>query len=156
MKFKRMERFERATWTKRKLALATSKPERVSQKLHNDYPLIADQLPVPKAFDADAELARRQALQDSAQVRQRAHEARCWRAARGNFFRATPEQQEAIRSAWRAWRGPLTAFYFGYVVDVATGEYEARCKSARDRERELTLAIRAQVLKAQTLPLQFD
>jgi len=155
MKFKRMERFERAAWTQRGLAMATSKPARLAKKLQEKYPLISDQLPAPKPFDADAELSRRQSLLDSTEARQRAHEARCWRKARGNFFRATPDQQEAIRSTWKGWRGPLTAFYFGYVVDVATGEYEARCQRARDKERARSMEIRARERQAQTLQLQF-
>jgi hypothetical protein len=65
MKFKRMERFERAAWTQRGLAMATSKPARLAKKLQEKYPLISDQLPAPKPFDADAELSRRQSLLDS-------------------------------------------------------------------------------------------
>ena len=44
MKFKRLERYEVAAWTPRKLALATSKPARMAKKLESTYPLIAEQL----------------------------------------------------------------------------------------------------------------
>ena len=152
MKFKRLERYEVAAWTPRKLALATSKPARMAKKLESTYPLIAEQLPQPKAFDADAELARRQASSDKHEASDRARVASLWRKARANYFKATAQQQQEIRTAWEGWTGPLTAFYFGYVVDVATGEFEARSQ----RTREASKALVAKILTQQSMELEFS
>lgn len=51
--------------------------------------------------------------------------------------------QAAIQAHWRVWRGPVTCWYFRYVVDLHTGALEARTRAMREREA----AVRDQVLR---------
>jgi len=136
MKFKRQERYERFEWTARKLKLASGRPVRQAKTQTERYPLLADQLPAPAEFNQDAETQRRNEARATAEARMRAHCARVWRESRSDFFKATPAQQDAIRAGWNAWRGPLTAHYFRYMVDEHTGVMEARSKAFKARERE--------------------
>ncbi len=142
MRFERVERYGRFAWTKRKQAMALSRPEREAAKLRKALPLLADQIHAVGVVDLDEEEQARQAHLDRAEQSMRALYARVWRTARQNYFAATEEQREAIRQHWAAWRGPMTCMYFTYVVDVHTGAYEERSRKMREREA----AVRREVL----------
>lgn len=148
MRFERVERYGRYAWTKRKQAMALSRPEREAAKLRKALPLLADQIHAVGVVDLDAEEQARQAHLDRAEQSMRALYARVWRTARRNYFAATEEQREAIRQHWAAWRGPVTCMYFTYVVDVHTGAYEERSRKMREREavvrREVLAGMYAQ------------
>ncbi len=153
MRFQPTPRYEPLNWTPRKQALAASRPARDLAKARAALPLLADQLPEPAPVDLDALAARRQALLASAEARMRAMTARHWRAARRDYFAATETQREAIRAAWAAWRGPLTALYFRYVVDLHTGVTEARSQAFLQREAERRAALVASVARQGVLQL---
>lgn len=136
MRFHPLPRYEGFNWTPRKQALAASRPARELAKARAALPLLVDQLPEPAPVDLDALAARRQTLLAAADARMRALTARYWREARRDYFAATQAQRAAIHAAWAAWRGPLTALYFRYVVDLHTGVVEARSQAFRLREGE--------------------
>lgn len=79
--------------------------------------------------------------------------ARHWRCARRQYFASTPAQRDAIRSAWLAWRGPLTALYFQYLVDVETGVMQKRTECMRRRDSELRRAIAEEMARQAVLPI---
>lgn len=141
MRFTRQERYERFEWTARKLQSAIAKPERQARKVAERYPLLADVLPVPVPFDQETETLRRRAAMESSEARMRSLHARVWRESRRDFFRADAHQQDVIRNAWKAWRGPTTAFYFRYIVDEHTGVMEARSQTFRARHSEARMRI---------------
>lgn len=153
MRFHPLPRYEALNWTPRKQALAASRPARELAKARAALPLLADQLPEPAPVDLDALAARRQALLAASEARMRAMTARHWRAARRDYFAATEVQRAAIRAAWAAWRGPLTALYFRYVVDVHTGVVEARSQAFRRREAERRAAAAEAVARQGVLQL---
>lgn len=153
MKFKRMERYEDFEWTKRKLAFASNRLNREQSKIDANYPLIADQVaPLTPAFDADNEALARNARIKSSEARMRALYARVWKESRRDFFRATPEQMQAIRDDWRTWRGPLTSMYFRYVVDLHTGVVEQRREAFKQQQMNWRNEVANQPA---TLPLVF-
>lgn len=148
MRFTRYARYEDFDWTPRKLAMARSKPQRLQKKVEEQFPLLAALLPPPPSFDEEGELTRRRERNRKTEIDQRARLARLWRDCRRDFFAATEEQKELIRKAWAEWRGPTTASYLRYVVDLHTGVHEARSVLFRQREErsriELLKRLRAQ------------
>lgn len=148
MRFQRVERYEPFAWTKRKQAMALSRPARDAEKLRRALPLLADQIQVVGVVDLDAEEQARQAHLIRSENRMRDLYARVWRNARRNYFAATEEQREAIRQQWAAWSGPVTCMYFTYVVDVNTGAFEERSRKCRENmaavRREALAGLRAQ------------
>ncbi|MEF9946821.1 MAG: hypothetical protein RR800_00515 [Comamonas sp.] len=134
MKFKRMERYEPVVMTARKLGNAARRVVKQCTQLASDYPLFSDQLEQPAPFDADHELKKRQKLQEAAETRMRAAQAKHWRQARRDYFQATPEQRIAIMAAWNTWRGPLRASNFQYLVDVHNGTMDARSRKFREEQ----------------------
>lgn len=138
-------RVEPYQWTARKLALAASKPERQRRKEQERLPLLADLVPAAPAFDLEAE----QRARDAAHVRSiqtmRDLEAKHWRRGRALYFSADLATRERIRARWLAWRGPAKPGYFIYVVEVETGEYEARAERMRRRNAELRRTILVQL-----------
>lgn len=153
MRFTRHPKIELFQWTKRKLALANSWPERQARKLARDYPLISDLLQAPQAFDLEKETEHRQDGQLRSYRQMRDFDARVWREARRDYFLACDEQRAAIRAAWLAWRGPTTCLYFRYVVDLHTGVMEARYERSRAEQREHLLQALAERSRQAALPL---
>jgi hypothetical protein len=141
MKFKRMERYEPVDLTPRKLANAERRIARQCERLVADYPLFADQLEQPAPLDPERELRHRQQLLSSAEKRMRDLQAKHWRQARREYFQATPEQRAAIMAAWNAWRGPLRASNFQYLVDVHNGTMEARSRKFREEQAAIARRI---------------
>lgn len=137
MRFQRCERYECFEWTKRKLAFASNRRSREVTKIEERYPLLAEQIePFTPTFDADNEAHARNARIQSSEARMRALYARVWKESRRDFFRATPEQKQAIREAWLAWTGPVTCLYFRYVVDLHTGVMEQRRAAFKNQRDE--------------------
>lgn len=153
MRFAKTERYERLNWTDRKKKMAASRPARDLAKARAALPLLADQLEAAPPVDLDVEAERRQARLDAAEHRMRELAAKHWRNARRQYFAATPAQRDAIRSAWAAWRGPSTARYFQYLVDVETGVMEQRSERMRRREADLRRAIAEQAGRQGVLPI---
>lgn len=145
MRFTRKVRYEDFNWTPRSLAMAKSKPARQQKKMEDQFPLLAAVLPPPAAFNEEQEFEQRRSRLKRIDAEDRARCARLWRACRRDFFAATDEQKEAIRKAWAAWQGPTTGLYFRYVVDVATGVYEARSNALRAHEAQLRREARARM-----------
>lgn len=132
MRFERKRRWGTFAWTPRKLAAAQSHGARVKARLEQWCSLLSDQFSQPQRFDADVEACIRAQAHQATEQRLRDFEARVWRESRRDARNATAEQQAAIREHWLAWRGPATALYYRYVVDLHTG--------ALDERRELSQA----------------
>ena len=148
MRFTPYSRPSQFTWTARKLAAAQSKPDRQALQQDRQYPLLVGLLPNPAPFDIQVETERRRLTDMQQAATMRDFHAGVWKAARRDFFAASSEQQNAIRSAWCDWTGPSTSTYFRYVVDLHTGIMEARSIAFRTRERDqragMIAAMRAQ------------
>lgn len=138
-------RVEPYRWTARKLALAASKPERQRRREQERLPLLAELVPPAPAFDLEAELRARDAAHVRSIQTMRDLDAKHWRHGRTLYFAADIATRERIRANWLAWKGPATPGYFIYVVEVATGEYEARADRARERNAALRRTIYAQL-----------
>jgi hypothetical protein len=119
------------------------RPARQAQKVASDYPLIAEVLETPPPFDLARETEQRCHRRLQSEQRMRALHARVWRESRRDYFGATEEQRELIRSAWNDWTGPTTSLYFRYVVDLHTGVMEARSERFRVAEQQRRLQARA-------------
>lgn len=143
MRFERKRRWGEFAWTPRKLAAAQSHGERVRARQEKRYPLLADQLPQPAPFDADAEARMRSEAHQQTEQRFRDFEARVWRESRRDARAAPAPQQAAIREHWLSWSGPATALYFRYVVDLHTGVLEQRQQAAKERSQALVAAVLA-------------
>lgn len=72
-------------------------------------------------------------------------QAKHWRKGRSLYFAADPVTRQRIRTNWLAWTGPARPGYFIYVVEVATGAYEARAQFLRQKYAELRGSIAAQL-----------
>lgn len=153
MRFAKTERYEPLNWTDRKKKMAASRPARDLAKARAALPLLAEQLEAAPPVDLDVEAQRRQERLDVAERRMREMTARHWRCARRQYFASTPAQRDAIRSAWLAWRGPLTALYFQYLVDVETGVMQKRTECMRRRDSELRRAIAEEMARQAVLPI---
>lgn len=151
MRFQRIERYERFTWTKRKEACALARPARQAARLRKAMPLLAEQIEVGAPVDLDDEAASRQARLDRSEQRIRAHYATVWRESRRDYFDASEAQKAAIRAHWNEWRGPRTCLYFRYVVDLHTGVDEARIKAMRQRQAEIHRRIAGDAATQTTL-----
>jgi hypothetical protein len=92
---------------------------------------------------AAAEADMRAAAHRAAEQRWRDFEARVWRESRRDARAATPQQQAAIRAHWQAWRGPATALYFRYVVDLYTGVIELRRPASQARPPAVAAGVMA-------------
>lgn len=138
-------RVEPYQWTPKKLALAASKPERQRRKEQKRLPLLAELIPAAPVFDLQAE----QAARDAAHVRSiqatRNLEAKHWRQGRAMYFATDEPTRARIRADWMAWRGPARPGYFIYLVEVATGVYEARAQIARQKYADLHKRIAAEL-----------
>ncbi|HEP8974325.1 TPA: hypothetical protein VDU83_006754 [Pseudomonas aeruginosa] len=138
---KHPHRVEPYRWTPRKLAMAASKPERQRRKEQERLPLLADQIPPAPAFDLEAEQAAREAAHVRSIQTMRDIDAKHWRHGRALYFAADEATRARIRADWMAWKGPAKPGYFIYVVEVATGAYEARMREGRERDRALRRRI---------------
>lgn len=141
MRFERKARWGTFAWTPRKRAAAASHGARVQARQQARYPLIADQFAPPPPFDEDAEARIRTDAHRATEQLHRDFEARVWKESRRDARAATPEQQQAIRKHWQAWRGPATALYFRYVVDLHTGVLERRQQASRTRDRAIAQQV---------------
>lgn len=154
MRFDKSRKAEPFVWTPRKAAMALSKPAREQARLQATHPLLAGILPVRSAeVDLAREAEQRQASWARTEATMRALDARCWRAARRDYFAAPEDQRARIRGAWLQWRGPATPLYFRYLVDVHTGERAKRDAAARARDAELLARIRARLGEQEVLDL---
>lgn len=130
MRFTPYGRADAFAWTSRKLANAAKRGDRIAKREQDRYPLLADQLVKPAQFDADAESARR------------------------DMQAATLDQQAGIRAAWLAWRGPTTATYFRYIVDLHTGVVEQRSSAHKAREGAIRAEVRRIINQQRFLELE--
>lgn len=146
MRFEKSRRAEPFAWTPRKVSAALSQPAREQARLQASHPLLAGILPVRSAaVDLALEAEQRQASLVRTQTRMRELDARCWRAARRDYFAATEDQRAQIRDAWLKWRGPTTAINFRYIVDLHTGVVAKRDEIRRAQDAELRTSIRRQL-----------
>jgi len=146
MRFDRhAHRVEPYRWTARKLALAASKPERQRRKEQERLPLLATLQPPAPAFDLEAEQRARDVGHARSIQTMRDLEAKHWRKGRSLYFAADPATRKRIRANWLAWTGPARPGYFIYVVEVATGAYEARAQFLRLKYAELRRSVAAQL-----------
>lgn len=155
MKFQRMQRYERVTWTQRKLQAYKQREQRQRRKIDKDYPLLGAELlaePMP-APDPDAELAARQAASAASEKSMRDLAAKHWRHGRAQYHACDADTREAIRRAWAAWRGPLTPSMWIYVVEQHNGEAERRRERARASDAVLREQIHAATASQGQLPL---
>lgn len=144
MRFQRFQRYEAFQWTPRSLVMAASRQTRDETKIQKRYPLIAQQMQAARdPFDADKELQLRNARAQSSDLRMRQLQAKHWRNARSDYFKATPEVQAAIRLDWQNWRGPLRPLYYQYVVDLHTGVVQQR----RDKFKQEQLQLQQRLLE---------
>ena len=101
MKFQRTPRYERVTWTDRKLKAYLQREERQRRKVDEAYPLLGAALlsePAP-APNPDAELAARQAASVSMERSMRDLTAKHWRHGRAQYQACDAATREAIRRA---------------------------------------------------------
>lgn len=138
-------RVEPYHWTARKIALAAGKPERQRRKEQERLPLLAELVPPAPAFDFAAERHKRDAAHCRSIQTMRNLEARHWRRGRALYFSADLATRERIRAKWLQWVGPAKPGYFIYVVEVETGEYEARARLICQQDAELRQRIYAQL-----------
>lgn len=140
-------RLEPYRWTARKLALAASRPERQRRKEQERLPLLASlQPPAPApAFDLEAEQRARDAAHARSIQTMRDLQAKHWRHGRALYFAADPATRARIQANWLAWTGPAKPGYFIYVVEVATGAYEARAQRMREKYAALRRTIATQL-----------
>jgi uncharacterized protein YbdZ (MbtH family) len=141
MRFDRREKPPQFSWTARKLALFRSRAARRKAKLDKDYPLFADQIPIPPALSEADEAARRQADLIRTEQRWRDLMAAHWRHGRRQYFACDVDLREQIRQAWVAWRGPATPGYFIYVVEQHNGKAAERARIAAQESRRIRLAV---------------
>ena len=153
MRFSPFGRAQMFAWTSRKLAIAQGRGARVAKREQQRYPLLADQTPAPQPFDADLEARRQDANLRESDQRIRNFHARVWREARRDFQRGTSEQREAIRSAWRAWAGPVTSIYFRYIVDLHTGVMDLRAAAMNKQTSAFRINLARAHRAQQTLEL---
>lgn len=149
-------RVEPYRWTARKLALAASRPERQRRKEQQRLPLLANLVPAAPAFDLEAERRARDAAHARSIQSMRDLAARHWRRGRCLYFAADQAIRERIRADWLAWRGPATPGYFIYVVEVATGAYEARLQRLREQDAGLRRRIAEQFAAEMALQTPLD
>lgn len=141
MRFDRREKPPEFKWTARKLALFRSRAARRKAKLEKDYPLFADQIPLPPAISEADEAARRQAASVRTEQRYRDLMAAHWRHGRRQYFACDVDLRGQIRQAWVTWRGPATPGYFIYVVEQHNGKAAERTRNAAQDSRRIRLAV---------------
>ena len=152
MRFTRFGRSDRFEWTSRKLAIAKSHGARTAAKQAQRYPLLADVLPSPQAFDAIVESDRRNTLITQSEASLRAFHAHVWREARRNARNALIQEQAAIRDAWAVWTGPTTSTYYTYIVDLHTGALAKRDCAMKAK----AAAIRAELSRGRLAQYRLD
>ena len=134
MKFDRRQRVSSFEWTSRMLQAAETRAERRRQREISYYPLFVEQVPSCAPFDPHVEARLRDQCARQAEHRMRALLARVWHESRRDMQRASPMQRQAIREGWDNWRGPRTATYFRYVVDLHTGVAAQRSRDFQARQ----------------------
>lgn len=155
MRFDRRPKFEEYTWTRRKLQAFMQRAARRRQRLERAAPLLATVLHEEPSVapNPDVELAQRQASAAASEQRMRDLDAKHWRQARSAYFACPAELRAVVRRAWLQWRGPATAFYFGYVVSIHDGSREAQLKRLAQEEQALRDRIAAERTAQGQLPL---
>jgi hypothetical protein len=141
MRFDRREKPPQFSWTARKLALFRSRAARRKAKQEKDYPLFADQIPLPPAISEADEAARRHAVSVRTEQRYRDLMAAHWRHGRRQYFACNADLRQQIRQAWMIWRGPATPGYFIYVVEQHNGIAAERARIAAQESRRIRMAV---------------
>ena len=147
MKFQRMQRYERVTWTERKLQAYKQREQRIRQKIDKDYPLLGAELlaePMP-APDPDAELAARRAASAASEKSMRDLAAKHWRHGRAQYHACDEATRTAISSAWDRWTGPRTPGMWIYIVESHNGVAEERRQRYRAEEAAFKQTLRVAV-----------
>jgi len=152
MLFDKRPKFDGLNWTDRKIKMLESRPKRQQEKLQNKYPLFADQIEAPVAIMIDQELSRREIVATQIEQEWRDREAKSWRKVRADYFSCSCEMRSEILSYWITWRGPRTAFNFGYVVEQFNGVSESKRLKFEEDERVMYERILARLTSQSFLP----
>lgn len=153
MLFDKRPRSEGFNWTDRKIKILEGRSKRLHKKLQEQYPLLADQIEAPVTITIEDELSRRQIMATQVEQEWRDRVAKLWRKVRGDYFACPREMRTEIRAYWQIWRGPRTAFNFGYVVESFNGVSEAKRLKFKENERAMFERIQARLTSQTQLPL---
>ena len=147
MLFERYARYETFTMTDRKIAAFLRKQERERSR----YPLFPQHIEAEQ-HSLDEEIVKRVRINMNSVQGSRTFRAQAWRRLRAAYFAQPLEVRERIKAEWAAWVGSRSPTYFGWMVDVHSGEQARRVAAANEQ----TAAIRARIRGHRPQAINFD